>query len=55
MDRFVFYSPTLFAFGDGEEQNTGTLVKHFGGSRELQNYGGDSIKRNEDNDEITAS
>ena len=42
MDRFVFYSPTLFAFGDGEEQNTGALVKRFGGSRVLLVYGGGS-------------
>ena len=55
MDRFVFYSPTLFAFGDGEEQNTGALVKRFGGSRVLLVYGGGSVKRNGAYDAVTAS
>ena len=31
MDNFTLYSPTLFAFGDGEEKNTGALVRRFGG------------------------
>ena len=55
MDRFVFYSPTLFAFGDGEEENTGALVRRFGGSRVLLVYGGGSIKRNGAYDAVTAS
>ena len=33
MNNFAFYSPTLFAFGDGEEKNAGALVRRFGGSR----------------------
>ena len=55
MDRFVFYSPTLFAFGDGEEKNTGALVRRFGGSRVLLVYGGGSVKRNGAYDAVTAS
>lgn len=35
MNNFTFYSPTLFTFGDGEEKNTGALVRRFGGSRVL--------------------
>ena len=46
MDNFTFYSPTLFAFGDGEEKNTGSLVRRFGGTKVLMVYGGGRIKRN---------
>ena len=35
MNNFTFYSPTLFSFGDGEEKNTGALVRRFGGTRVL--------------------
>ena len=45
MDNFTFYSPTLFAFGDGEEKNTGALVKRFGGTKVLLVCGGGSVKR----------
>lgn len=55
MDNFVFYSPTLFAFGDGEEKNTGALVKRFGGTKVLLVYGGGSVKRNGAYDAVTAS
>ena len=55
MDNFVFYSPTLFAFGDGEAKNTGALVKRFGGSKVLLVYGGGSVKRNGAYDAVTAS
>ena len=34
MDNFDFYSPTYFAFGDGQETRAGELVRRFGGSRE---------------------
>ena len=44
MNNFTFYSPTLFAFGDGEEQNTGALVRRFGGTKVLLVYGGGSVK-----------
>ena len=55
MDNFVFYSPTMFAFGDGEEAKTGELVKRFGGSKVLLVYGGGSVKRNGAYDAVTAS
>ena len=55
MDNFTFYSPTLFAFGDGEEKNTGALVRRFGGSKVLLVYGGGSVKRNGAYDAVTAS
>ena len=55
MNNFTFYSPTLFAFGDGEEKNTAALVRRFGGSRVLLIYGGGSVKRNGAYDAVTAS
>ena len=55
MDSFTFYSPTLFAFGDGEEQRTGSLVRQFGGSKVLIVTGGGSVKRNGVFDAVTAS
>ena len=55
MNNFTFYSPTLFAFGDGEEKNTGALVRRFGGTKVLLVYGGGSIKRNGAYDSVTAS
>lgn len=55
MDNFGFYSPTFFAFGDGEERKAGELVKRFGGSRVLLVYGGGSVKRNGAYDAVTAS
>lgn len=55
MNHFIFYSPTLFAFGDGEERKTGALVRQFGGSRVLLVYGGGSVKRNGAYDAVTAS
>lgn len=30
MDNFIFYSPTLFAFGKERENETGSYVKRFG-------------------------
>lgn len=55
MNNFTFYSPTLFAFGDGEEKNTGALVRRFGGTKVLLVYGGGSVKRNGAYDAVTAS
>ena len=55
MDNFTFYSPTLFAFGEGEETRTGELVRRFGGSKVLLVYGGGSVKRNGAYDAVTAS
>jgi len=55
MENFVFYSPTLFAFGDGEEKNTGALVRQFGGTKVLLVTGSGSVKRNGVYDSVTAS
>ena len=45
MENFTFFSPTYFVFGKGEENNTGALIKRFGGSRVLIHYGGGSVVR----------
>ncbi len=55
MNNFTFYAPTLFAFGDGEEKNTGALVRRFGGTKVLLVYGGGSVKKNGAYDAVTAS
>ena len=55
MNNFTFYSPTLFAFGDGEEKNTGALVRRFGGTRVLLVTGGGSVRRNGAYDAVAAS
>lgn len=46
MDNFTFYAPTFFAFGEGQEAETGKLVRRFGGTRVLLHYGGGSIRKN---------
>ena len=43
MDNFIFYAPTYFAFGKDQENNTGSLVKRFGGTRVLLHFGGGSV------------
>ena len=55
MNNFTFYSPTLFSFGDGAEQQTGSLVRRFGGTKVLLVTGGGSIRRNGAYDAVTAS
>ena len=45
MDNFDFYAPTYFAFGKNTEEQTGRLVRRFGGSRVLIHYGGGSVVR----------
>ena len=45
MNNFTFYSPTYFAFGKGEENSAGALVKRFGGTKVLIHYGGGSVIR----------
>ncbi|MGI6108903.1 MAG: iron-containing alcohol dehydrogenase [Eubacteriaceae bacterium] len=42
MDNFTFCSPTEFVFGRDTENQTGALVKKYGGSRVLLVYGGGS-------------
>ncbi|WP_449290538.1 iron-containing alcohol dehydrogenase [Oscillibacter ruminantium] len=55
MENFTFYSPTLFAFGDGEERRVGELTRRFGGTKALLVTGGGSVKRNGAYDAVTAS
>lgn len=43
MLNFDFYAPTYFAFGKDKENETGKLVKQFGGSKVLIHYGGGSV------------
>lgn len=43
MENFTFYSPTKFAFGKDKENETGKLVKEFGGSKVLIHFGGGSV------------
>lgn len=45
MKNFSFYSPTYFSFGKDAENNAGTLVKRFGGTKVLIHYGGGSVVR----------
>ena len=45
MNNFTFYSPTYFAFGKDTENETGKLVKRFGGSKVLLHFGGGSVIR----------
>ena len=45
MNNFEFYSPTDFVFGKNTEEQTGLLVKRFGGKRLLVVYGqGHAVK-----------
>ena len=55
MENFTYYSPTFFAFGDGEEKKTGALVRRFGGSKVLLVMGGGSAKQSGAYDAVTAS
>ena len=45
MNNFTFYSPTCFVFGKESENQTGSYVKRFGGSKVLIVYGGGSALR----------
>ena len=45
MDGFTIYSPTCFIFGKDTENQAGSLVKRFGGTRALLLYGGGSALR----------
>lgn len=45
MENFNFYAPTYFAFGKDRENDTGQLVKRFGGSKVLVHFGGGSVIR----------
>lgn len=45
MNNFNFYSPTEFVFGRGRENEAGSMVKKYGGSRVLLHFGGGSVIR----------
>ena len=45
MENFTFYSPTFFVFGKDTENEAGSYVKKFGGSKVLIHYGGGSVVR----------
>jgi alcohol dehydrogenase YqhD (iron-dependent ADH family) len=55
MENFTFYSPTYFAFGRDQENQTGKYVKRFGGSKVLIHYGGGSVVRSGLMDRVKAS
>ncbi len=55
MENFNFYSPTFFAFGKDRENEAGSLVKRFGGSKVLIHFGGGSVKRSGLLDRVEAS
>lgn len=55
MENFNFYSPTYFAFGKDRENEVGSLVKRFGGSKVLIHYGGGSVVRSGLLDRVKAS
>lgn len=43
MENFNFYSPTEFVFGKERENETGKLVRKYGGTRVLIHYGSGSV------------
>ena len=45
MNNFTFYSPTKFVFGKDTENQAGSLVKEFGGSKVLLHFGGKSAEK----------
>lgn len=55
MNNFTFYSPTYFVFGRETENQTGELVKKYGGTKVLIHYGGGSVIRSGLMDRVTAS
>ena len=55
MDNFQFYSPTEFVFGKETENESGRLVKKYGGSKVLIHYGGGSAVKSGLLDRVKAS
>lgn len=55
MNNFNFYSPTYFVFGKERENEVGTQVKRFGGTRVLIHYGGGSVVKSGLLDRVKAS
>lgn len=45
MNNFQYYAPTRVVFGRGTEEQTGELVRSFGGTKALVHYGGGSAVR----------
>jgi hypothetical protein len=45
MNNFQYYAPTRVVFGRNTEEQTGALVRAFGGTRALVHYGGGSAVR----------
>lgn len=45
MNNFQYYTPTKVVFGRGTEQETGKLIKEFGGRKVLVHYGSQSAAR----------
>ena len=45
MKDFCYYAPTEVVFGEHSEEQTGTLVKRYGGHKVLVHYGGQSAIR----------
>lgn len=55
MDNFIFYSPTKFVFGKDTENQSGKMVKEFGGTKVLLHYGSASAKKSGLLDRVTSS
>ncbi len=55
MFNFNYYTPTEVVFGKGTENQTGKMVKKYGGSKVLIHYGGGSVVRSGLLDRIKAS
>ncbi len=55
MDNFQFYSPTEFIFGKDTENQCGTMIKKYGGTRVLVHYGSGSVIRSGLLDRVKAS
>jgi len=55
MDNFNFYSPTEFVFGKDRENEAGTMIKKFGGTKVLVHFGGGSAVKNGLLSRVTAS
>lgn len=55
MNNFEFYSPTYFVFGKEKENEVGSYVKKFGGTKVLIHFGGHSAKESGLLDRVKAS
>ena len=54
-NQFTYYTPTKVVFGTGTENQTGKLVKEFGGHRVLIVYGSPRVLKNGIMDRVTSS